>query len=196
MSRLLLLVSAVAALALSGCGDRSERAYYRSRYVPENIEDTYSTVKRAQWRGDSEVYELPATPPALDGVHYERVNCDLPGPKFKAQTVAGIGGEVVGTSRPEGTLVGAMDTRPVPVGALDPLPGYAVGGQSHIPPKGVYDTTYPVQDPSGFDRRPRVIAGEGIDSRQGDTAGAMRPMEKTDYCLPSETPSAPTTVKR
>lgn len=188
--RQLCALAVLGGLALTGCGDRSERAYYRSRYIPENVEDTYSPVKRGMWRGDPEVYELPSQPPALDGVHYERVNCDLPGPRFKAQTMAALGDEAPASSAPEVTIAGAMDSRPVPLGALDPLPGYRAGGQRGPEPMGVYKTTLPVQDAGGFDSRPRIYPGEGVYTRQGDIAGTQRPMEKTDYCMPDEVPKA------
>lgn len=175
------------ALILSGCAeDRGERAYYRTRYVPENIDGTYTGIQRAQWKGDKEVFELPAAPPALDGEHYARVNCEKPGPRFKGQAMVGLGDEVRGDSRIELAAIGAMDTRPVPVGALDPLPGYAIGGMHDGAPHGIYDTTMPKQDIAVMDSRPRVIAGSGTDVREPPVDAYIRDMAKDDYCLPEE----------
>jgi len=181
--------AAGAALILAGCGaDRGERAYYRSRYVPENVDGTYTGIQRAQWKGDKEVFELPAAPPALDGEHYARVNCDKPGPQFKGQSMVGLGDEVRGNSRIELADLGGMDTRPVPVGALDPLPGYAIGGMHDGAPRGVYNTTMPKQDIADMDRRPRVIAGSGTDVREPPVDAVIRDMDKDDYCLPEAVP--------
>lgn len=186
----LLLIAVCALAVLAGCGsDRGERAYYRSRYVPERVDESYTGIQRAQWRGDPEVFELPSRPPALDGEHYARVNCDKPGPQFKPQPIVAYAGEVRGNTRLDIAIIGGQDTRPVPVGALEALPGYAVGGSMHDgAPRGVYDTTMPLQESGGWDRRPRAIAGEGTAVRADVPVGVQRAMAKDDYCLTDELP--------
>lgn len=195
MSRALLLpvcvgCIGVAVLTLTGCGDRSERAYYRSRYVPEHIDETYSPAKRAMWTGDSEVYELPASPPALAGDFTPRAECELPGPQFKSQTMVGLNSTVDGKSTLDGTAIGGMDKRPVPLGALDPLPGQRTGGQAGVYPVGVYTTNIPYQPAGDWDTRPRATRGEDIDVHQPVIVGGQRKIEKDDYCIDPSTPPA------
>lgn len=185
----LLILAGCAVAVLAGCGsDRGERAYYRSRYVPERVDESYTGIQRAQWRGDAEVFELPSQPPALNGEHYTRINCEKPGPQFKSQPIVAYSDEVRGNTRLDVAHIGGMDTRPVPVGALDPLPGYRTHGMHDGAPRGVYDTTQPVQTLGDWDRRPRVIPGEGVDSRADVPMGAQRDMAKDDYCLSDALP--------
>lgn len=184
MRRALLLCSGLAILA--GCGDTSERAYYRSRYVPTSSETAYSAAERSKWKGDLTVYELPAAPPDLDGEALARGECERPGPKMKPQPVVGLHGEVAGTQYVALQEAGGMDKRPVPVGALGPLPGYVAGIQRGPDVGGIEPPNFYTKA-GDWDSRPPT---SGINVRTPPVVGVMRDQDKTDYCLPTETPKA------
>ena len=177
-----------AVFLLAGCGNSSERAYYQLRHIPTDLESTYQSVQRQQWQGDSTVYELPASPPALEDEHYARRNCLPPGPRFKAQQIVGTHDEVRGSSDPTSQIAGGWDQRPVPLGPVGREKGYPVGRMGEAPPAGLRQssTWQPVGD---WDRRP--LAHRGSNQIPATKVGAMRDMAKDDYCLPPETPGLP-----
>ena len=73
------------------------------------------------------------------------------------------------------------------MGALDPLPGYPVGGTGLVEPKGIPQPGFE-QVVGTMDRRPVSIPGEGIPYREPTPAGVLRAPDKLDYCLPGEAP--------
>ena len=137
-------------LVLGGCADN---AYYQARSMPTSSEESFGFGERLFWRGDSEVYELPARPPARerneDEAHRSRADCLPPGQHFLPTTIASIDdpktsniqGHAVGpiggyddrpriptdrTPRQATTLVGWEETQEV--GAREPLPQQRIGG--------------------------------------------------------------------
>ena len=178
------LIFCAGLMVIAGCGNPSERAYYQTRYVPTSSEVAYSSSERAKWKGDLSVYELPAAPPDLDNEALPRNECAKPGPQFKAQQVVGLHDDHDGTDIADIQDPGGWDKRPVPVGALRPLPGYEPGIQrgpdvGGIPQPNWYTKT------GDWDKRPVIT---GITEKPAQPAGVMRAQEKTDYCLPVETP--------
>jgi hypothetical protein len=148
--RLPLLALPVLALALGGC---SESLYYDTRYVPTDVESSYSLSSRIAWSGDREVYELPAAAPDIDNEQKPRVRCTYPYQKFKPQTIAGMGLDQVHSSTDIGEVAyGGFDDRIHPSGPTVPLhdaPYFATDsrpGAPGIPPAlgnpkvGGYDT--------------------------------------------------------
>ncbi len=147
--KLPLLALPALALALGGC---SESLYYDTRYVPTDIESTYSVSSQLSWSGDREVYELPAAAPDIDGEQKARVRCTYPYQKLKPQTIAGMGLDQVHSSTDIGEVAyGGYDDRIHPTGPTVPLhqsPYFATDsrpGQPGIPPAlgnpkvGMYD---------------------------------------------------------
>jgi len=179
----------LAVLLLAGCSGQSERLYYSTRYIPTDVESSYSSVQREQWKGDPTAYELPASSPALEDEHYVRRTCTLPGPKFKAQQVVGMRGEVRGSSAPSAQVAGGMDKRPIPLSSQGPDKGYPVARMGDVPPTSLGERTQ-WQQVGAADSRPE--AKRGPLAIEATKAGVMRPMAKDDYCLPRETPGLPT----
>ncbi len=176
-------VAILAAAALTGCASQNERLYYQTRYLPtEGGDAIYSAHERSRWIGDTEIYELPASPPGLDE-HIARNDCRTPGVRFKPQTIAGW--RDGGDDQPgAGAIdeIGDYDSRPRVVSPLGPdyrLPIAAQGDEDHGP--GLVDRPgYPIGD---WDGRPRSTTGAGMDTLRGDKHGAYKPQEKWDYCL-------------
>lgn len=136
--RLRLPLLALPALLLAGC---SESLYYDTRYVPTDIESTYSVSAQIGWSGDKQVYELPAAAPDIDGEHAERRRCAYPYQKLKPQTIAGMGADQVHSSTDIGGVAyGGFDDRIHPTGPTVPLhsaPYFATDsrpGEPGIPP--------------------------------------------------------------
>jgi len=150
--RLPLLALGVLALALGGC---AESLYYDTRYVPTNIESSYSLTSQLAWSGDREVYELPAAAPDIDNEQKARVRCTYPYQKFKPQTIAGMGNDEVHSSTDIGEVAyGGYDVRIHPTGPTVPLhesPNFATDGRPSNPgiPPALGNP-----DVSGYDRRP------------------------------------------
>ena len=180
------LLAAVAFLA--GCGSGGERAYYQTRYIPTDLESTYTSLQREQWQGDPTVYELPAGAPALEDTHYARRNCLPPGPRFKPQQIVGTHDEVRGSSDPTMQVIGGWDERPAPLGPLGPDKAYPVGRLGDPQPIALRQRSQwqPVGD---WDQR--QLPQRGPNQIQATKAGGMRDMAKTDYCMPPETPALP-----
>lgn len=186
MRRLALLLAA--GLLAAGCGSNSQRAYYRARSLPQDVDASYGSIERARWKGDPTVYELPGPPPSLGEEHLERRYCRLPGPQFKPQTIVGMHEGTAGAGGAEQVTVGGQDTlgrhrgpdtrTPEPVGLLRNDPGPGVG----------FDAQW--QQVAGPDRRP--VPKASADVHPGTPIGGQRDMEKTDYCLPDALPPAPT----
>jgi hypothetical protein len=132
--RLPLLALPALALALGGC---SESLYYDTRYVPTDIESTYSVSARIGWSGDREVYELPAAAPDIENEQKARVRCTYPYQKFKPQTIAGMGLDEVHSSTDIGEVAyGGYDDRIHPTGPTVPLheaPYFATDGRPSNP---------------------------------------------------------------
>ncbi len=128
MRRLVLLVPVLA--LLGGC---SEDMYYQTRYIPTDIESTYSLSAQVGWSGDREVYELPAAPPDLDGTHRPRADCAYPYQKFKSDPIVGYADEHPRSSTDIGlTNPGGYDDRVRPDGprvGMQAPPVYATDGR-------------------------------------------------------------------
>lgn len=164
MRRMLLLLTLVPALALmSGCGESG--LYYQTRYIPTSIDSAFA-IESATWFGDSQVLELPASPPALDGEHRARADCARPYQKFKPIAVVGIGDEQIrslgGGSTQE---IAATDVRIHPVGYTSAMRNQPSSGYQNLPyAKGV---TNPALGPEvgDTDHRPRSVTGgvQGVD---------------------------------
>lgn len=184
MRRAILLCAGL--MVIAGCGDPSQRAYYSTRYVPTSSESSYSASERAKWQGDLSTYELPAAPPDLDGEALARSECERPGPQFKSQRVVGVHGEAPASGQANYQEPGGWDKRPVPLGALGPLPGYTAGIQRGPDVAGISQPNWHTKAGT-WDTRPVI---ETPDTRPPQAAGVMRDREKTDYCLPAETPTA------
>lgn len=188
MRRAYSLPALAVVILLAGCGDSGARAYYRSRYIPTDVEASYRSVERQQWSGDPDVYELPAAVPALDGEHYARRECAVPGPRFKPQPIVGTHDEVRGSSDPTLQDVGGWDPRPVPLGPIGPDTRYRISAQSDAPPSGLPQRAFG-QPASGWDRRPAPKRGPNqIDA---NPIVGMRDPAKDDYCLPPAIPALP-----
>jgi hypothetical protein len=167
MRRLLLLLPLVPALTLmSGCGDSG--IYYQTRYIPTSIDSAFA-IESATWFGDSQVIELPASPPDLEGEHRARADCAYPYQKFKPIAVVGVGEEQV-RSLGGGSLqeLAATDSRVHPIGPGVAMKGAPFAAQQNSPyTKGL---TNPSMGPdvADTDRRPRSVTG-GVQG--GDPAG-------------------------
>lgn len=129
--RILVCGLALASLGVVGCGD----LYYQTRYIPVSSESTYSTAEQATWSGDREVYELPAAPPAIDGLHRERIECAKPGQRFKPQAMVGVGGEERHHRAGEPRAVAGVEDLS-PGNPLPPAKGYPVAAWGDPDPKG------------------------------------------------------------
>jgi hypothetical protein len=160
MPRLALLIPALA--LLGGC---SESLYYETRYIPTDIESTYTVSARIGWSGDHEVYELPAAPPDIENDQAARVRCAYPYQKFKPYPIVAVHAEDVHSSTDIGQIAyGSTDTRIHPTGPTVPLhepPNYATDsrpGEPGIPPA--------LMNPKiGMtDVRPRSTTGAGTDA--------------------------------
>jgi hypothetical protein len=150
--RLPLLALPALALVLGGC---SEGVYYDTRYIPTDVESTYSLSAQLSWHGDREVYELPAAAPDIDNEQKPRVRCTYPYQKFKPQTIAGMGLDQVHSSTDIGEVAyGGYDDRIHPTGPTVPLhqaPNFATDGRP-------YNTGAPLPQynprVAGYDERP------------------------------------------
>jgi hypothetical protein len=136
MPRLMFLIPVLA--MLGGC---SESLYYETRYIPTDIESTYSVSARASWSGDREVYELPAAPPDLASEAAPRQRCAYPYQKFKPVPIVSVHPDDVHSSTDIGQVqYGSTDTRVHPSGPTVPLhepPNFATDsrpGEEGIPP--------------------------------------------------------------
>ncbi len=155
------------AIALGGCADN---AYYQSRSMPTSSEESFGFGERLFWRGDKEVYELPARPPAReqneDETHRSRVDCQPPGQHFLPVTIASIHDEKPGhIQAPVSGPIGGYDDRPrIPA---DRTPGKAsslvaweevhqVGAREPLPQQGIggYDDRQQSQRASGSQNMP------------------------------------------
>lgn len=167
MPRLLILLILVPVLALmSACGESG--LYYQTRYIPTSIDSAYA-IDSATWFGDSQVLELPASPPDIDGEHRARADCVRPYQKFKPVAVVGVHAEEV-RSLSGGSIqeIGAEDNRIHPVGSAVAMKGAPYAAYKNLPyAKGV---TNPAMGPAvgDSDHRPRSVTG-GVQG--GDPAG-------------------------
>ncbi len=117
MPRLVMLLPVLA--LLGGC---SESLYYETRYIPTDIDSSYSVASQATWSGDREVYELPAAPPDLESEQAARVRCTYPYQKFKPTPIVAIHPDDVHSSTDIGQVqYGSTDTRVHPSGPTVPL---------------------------------------------------------------------------
>mgnify|MGYP000035225798 CR=1 FL=1 len=174
-------------MVIAGCGNPEERAYYQTRYVPTSADTAFSSAQRASWKGDRSVYELPAAVPDLDQEALPLTGCERPGPRFRPQPVVGLHGEALASGAATFQEAGGWDTRPIPLGALSPLPGYPAGVQRGPDVAGIVQPH--ASTPAGtWDSRPPI---HGTALRPVEPIGAMREQEKTDYCMPPEAPTAP-----
>jgi hypothetical protein len=148
-------------LLLAGCGDST--MYYQTRYIP-NSDESFTTVGRLGYSADDEVFELPAQPPTLDGVHRKRADCAVPGQKFKPQAkVAYAPQEVHGNGPADGPPVGAEDARMHPVGPDKLLKDVPVAKIENQPFEGLNQTRREVITTGIGDSRPHSTTGAGTD---------------------------------
>lgn len=167
MRRLLILTALVPALSLmTGCGESG--LYYQTRYIPTSIDSAFA-IEGATWGGDSQVIELPASPPDLEGEHRARADCVYPYQKFKPVAVVGVhAAEVKSLGGGSAQEVAATDTRVHPIGPSVALKGSPYAAYQNLPyAKGV---TNPAMGPAvaDTDHRPRSVTG-GVQG--GDPAG-------------------------
>lgn len=184
--RVAALTAAVAAatLALSGCADS---VYYQTRYAPTSSEEAYSASERMFWHEDTEVYALPANPPALvtgttdgDDDHRARRDCKPPGQQFKPFQVATGNGE-------DSHHHSVIPTLQVATMGEDPAHGPRTGPASSL--VGWHDETVPGahdyrEQPrvAGYEDRPKSVRGEGIDRRTPDPVAGV--LDDEGWCPP------------
>ncbi len=178
MRRLLPLCAVV--LAVAGCSSSGERAYYQTRYIPSSGDALYSASEKSRWRGDHQVYELPANAPALGEDHRVRRDCVRPGPGFP------VNGKVAYRDIPRGGGEVALQE----AGGFDGRPDRGLGPQTKdpelvarmgdIPPGGLPQRNFHTQT-GAYDRR--AHPGTGPDTGPAQAIGAARDQDKWDYCL-------------
>lgn len=148
-------------LLLAGCGDST--MYYQTRYIP-SADESFTTAGRLGYSADDEVYELPAQPPTVDGEHRKRVDCAVPGQKFKPQAkVAFAPEEVRGNGPTEGPVVVAEDARMHPVGPDRSLKDVPVAKTENQPFEGVNPTKHEIIATAVTDARPHSATGAGTE---------------------------------
>ena len=160
-----LLATMLALPLLSGCANS---LYYQTRYVPNSGAGAFSMADRMFWTEESEVYELPANPPALatdaDDAHRQRVDCQRPGQAFKANLI-GSGGltEIRGSSYVSNPRLAVLDDDPDLPRAPSPGKPTLMGGWHDEMPAGAREPVglIPV---AAYDDRPRSIPGSGTDT--------------------------------
>jgi hypothetical protein len=178
MRRLAFLIPALA--VLGGC---SEGLYYQTRYIPTDIESTYSASEQLTWSGDRETYELPAAPPDLEGTHRPRVDCTYPYQKFKPIAVVGYGDERPRSSADIGVITpGGTDDRIHPDGPTVAMAAPPVAGndgrpqyRSDVPP-----ALYSPAAGAG-DQRPHSTTGAGTNAIPVNPAGGWN-SHANPYC--------------
>ena len=179
-----LLVAFLALPLLSSCANS---VYYQTRYVPTSSEGAFSLGDRLFWTEESEVYELPANPPALasndDDEHRSRVDCKPPGQPFKANQI-GSGGlsEIRGKS--------SVSSYQLAVLSEDPGLPRAPGPGKPTPISGWHDEMLTgAREPAGlipiaaYDDRPRSTPGSGINNIPANKMATIG--DETGYCPPA-----------
>lgn len=179
-----LLTAFLALPLLSGCADS---LYYQTRYVPNSSEGAFSLGDRMFWTEDSEVYELPANPPALatnaDDEHRQRIDCKPPGQLFKANQVASGGlTEIRGKSTVSNPQLAVLSDDPGLPRAPGPGKPTSMGGWHDEMPIGA-------REPAGltpvaaYEDRPRSTPGSGIDKIPVNKMATIG--DETGYCPPA-----------
>jgi hypothetical protein len=153
MRRLLILIPALAVLC--GCDGG---LYYQTRYIPTDIESSFA-IESLAWGGDSEVIELPAAPPDVDGVHRARVDCTYPYQKFKSQTVVAIGdAQVRSLAGNDGQPIAKTSDLDHPVGPDVAMRGPKVAVYANSPYQPGLPSASGSPTVSAMDRRPHTKA--------------------------------------
>ena len=179
-----LLAAFLALPLLSGCADS---LYYQTRYVPNSSEGAFSLGDRLFWTEESEVYELPANPPALasnaDDEHRQRIDCKRPGQAFKANQIGGGGlTEIRGQSSITNPRLAALSDDPGLPRAPGPGKPVPIGGWHEEMPIGA-------REPAGlipigaFEDRPRSTPGSGIGRIPAKPIATIG--DETGYCPPA-----------
>jgi hypothetical protein len=179
-----ILVAFLALPLLSGCADS---LYYQTRYVPSSSEGAFSAGDRMFWTEESEVYELPANPPALasneDDEHRQRVDCKPPGQQFKSNQV-GSGGltEIRGRSVVTNPQLAVMSNDlGLPRAPGPGKPTQMAGWHDEMPigarePAGILKV-------AGYEDRPKSTPGSGIDTIEPNKMVTIG--DETGYCPPA-----------
>lgn len=153
MRRLLILIPAL--VALCGCDGG---LYYQTRYIPTDIESSFA-IESLVWGGDSQVIELPAAPPDIEGDHRARVDCVYPYQKFKGQAVVAIGdAQVRSSAGSDGQPIGKMSDLDRPVGPDVAVRGPKIAVYANSPYQPGLPSASGGPTVSTFDHRPRTKA--------------------------------------
>lgn len=180
--RLLPLVACVVALA--GCGDD---AYYATRALPTSASDSYAAPARWARSEAAEIYELPASTPAIDRDH-RGTRCSQPGQKLPPMPVGGYYEE---PRRGESTIpvfaLGRMSDQP-DAPPLRPLKGQAIAGWWQVDEAGAREPLG-VRPVGNYDDRPESQRASNIDRIPPNTAGGMG--EADVWCGPGMPPTSP-----
>ncbi len=181
-----LLPALAFALLLAGCSSNGERAYYQTRYIPSSGDALYTPSEKSRWRGDHEVYELVAAPPALAEEHRARRDCERPGSAFPVNGVAAYGDIKRGTSHSTLQPAGGFDSRPATGSGPLTHDAQLMSATGDIAPAGLAQRNHYTKA-GAFDDRARV--GKGPDTIPPQLIHDMRDQDKWDYCLePHATP--------
>lgn len=149
-------------LVLSGCGDA---LYYQTRASPEGGSD-FSLTAWLFNHEDSEVYELPARPPAVsteqDDAHLVRSECHPPGQKFKSPSMMSQDdGVPVASGTVERTTLYKIEDQPVAPAStmrVEPIP---LAGWKDPVERGARDHTE-VIPVANLDRAPKSQPASGM----------------------------------
>lgn len=181
----------VAALLAAGCANRRE--VYQARYIPTSGDAVFASYERARWKGDKEVFELPANPPGLEEDHRARMECQQPGPQFKPQTMLGIdkGGPVPNSEVGLQPMVRMSDL--APGAGVGPDKPQTIFVQSMRAPNYPVPPEIAARDLAAWDGRPRSVGYFPNPAQPMAATGRDHPWE---WCLPSETPKATVTPVR
>ena len=167
-----------ALLLLAGCGDST--MYYQTRYIPSS-DESFTAVGRLGYGADSEVYELPSQAPAIDGEHRKRVDCVVPGPRFKSQAkVEYAQEEVHGHGPSEGATIADEDARMHPTGPDRRLKDLPVAKIENQPFEGLLQTQRETIPVAITDYRPHSTTGAGTD--RNPTIAIEADKDGNPYC--------------
>jgi hypothetical protein len=149
-------------LLLAGCGDS---LYYQTRASPEGGSDFGFTSWLFQSEA-SEVYELPARPPAvsneIEDMHLERQECRRPGQPFKDRPLAGVYDEANGSLSTNAIQpIAKLDDQPLTSGSTTPPVSQPIAGWRDPVQTGAREPQE-VTRIGGYDTRPRSQPASGV----------------------------------